>query len=434
MRMTSEKTGLMVQRKDEKKYGKDHPLPLIFLHIEKAAGTTLRQVIKRQYGGGNVHDYLQGPKAFAEIPPNVKAIQGHIQFGFYPRLPAPATWITVLRDPVDRLISAYNYILQTPDHFAYQYALRRNVKDFILDGMHIWSENAQVKYLSGAIDVAFGACREDHFRAARRNLQEHFSFVGLAERFDETLILLKRILGWKTPYYTRENISNKRVRKQDLSAEVLKIIEDHHLWDRRLYEYARERFERELDRQDGSFANEVRVFKLVNEYSGSYLDQIENGEPFPQVETRIAAATVHRLLSESKFREAEMVINYFLKIYPEAADLHNLRGQWLYQRGQPEEAKRVFTELTKRFFRHPGAYANLGILLWEAGEREEAMKFFTDALKRDPRHRDAVIYCGKAMQTFEFNDEAYRLYSQYLEAHPRDGEVHYLRNRLLKKP
>jgi len=105
MQTTIEKTAPTGQRKN----GKDHTLPLIFLHIEKAAGTTLRQVIKRQYGAENVHDYLQGPQAFDEIPPGVKAIQGYIQFGFYSRLPSPATWITVLRDPTDRLISAYNY-------------------------------------------------------------------------------------------------------------------------------------------------------------------------------------------------------------------------------------------------------------------------------------------------------------------------------------
>ncbi|MBU1650975.1 sulfotransferase family 2 domain-containing protein, partial [bacterium] len=262
--------------------------PLIFLHLEKAAGTTLRQIHKRQYGEENVHDYTQGPDAFKKIPAGVKVIQGHVQFSFFKQLPSPATWITILRDPVDRIISAYNYALDTPDHFVHQYALTRTIDKFVADGMYIWGENAQMKYLCGETDLPFGKSRQEHLDQALQHLQTHFSLVGTSARFDETLILLKRMLGWNMPFYIRENESSKRVRRKDLSAKTIAVLEDHHKFSRAVYNYALDRLETAIQQQDTTFYTEVEVFKLMNPQARPYLKNWTEDTNLSDLEKQIA--------------------------------------------------------------------------------------------------------------------------------------------------
>lgn len=425
-------------RVEKERFREDRPL--IFLHQKKAGGTTLRRIIKRQYGVSRVHDFQQNsPNRFAEIPPGVKVIEGHIQFGFGPKLPAPASWITMLRDPVARMISDYNYHLEPPDYpnnrkkeesLWYNYARTRSIKDFILDGLFNESENAQVKYLSGEVDVPFGQATPRLLEKAKENLKKHFFVVGLMERFDETLILLKKTLDWKTPYYVRENVSRRRMRKEDLSPDELDIVEKHHRLDRELHNYAQELFADQISRQDSSFRDEVQVFGLLNQHCHRYMSALENPSNFPDAEINIAVDAVHSLLRDELHEQALLVLSYILKKYPNSPDLFNLEALTRYKMGRIEEAKKMFADLIRRWPEHPAAYNYLGAILWDAGDIEGAMRSFLTALKIDPYHRSTVINCGKALVNFNRCEDARTLYSFYIEKNPRDGEVLWLRNNL----
>jgi len=91
---------------------------LVFLHLQKCAGTTLHVIIGEQYRkmyGDEALDFLQlhwWP--FERQLKNVLVYKGHFVFGQEERmlLPAtelPRTYITILRNPVDRVLSAYHY-------------------------------------------------------------------------------------------------------------------------------------------------------------------------------------------------------------------------------------------------------------------------------------------------------------------------------------
>jgi hypothetical protein len=64
--------------------------------------------------------------------------------------------------------------------------------------------------------------------------------VGLTERFDETMLLLKKVYGWRMPFYERRNVGRHRLRKQDLSADVIRQIAADNRLDVALYAYAQE--------------------------------------------------------------------------------------------------------------------------------------------------------------------------------------------------
>jgi tetratricopeptide (TPR) repeat protein len=408
-----------------------NPLPIIFLHQMKAAGNTLREILKREYGEDQLHVYHSTPTAFQDIPPGIKVIAGHIQFHFHRNFPTPATWITTLREPVDRIISDFNYILTTSEHHFHQYAKTRNIVKFITDGLYLWADNAQVKFLSGEMDVRFGRYKPGLLEQARSNMGNHFKVVGTSERFDETLILMKRTFGWQTPYYTRENVSRNKLRKEDFSSETLKQLERFHRLDQELYRYACDLLEEQITLQDASFHQEVEVFKLLNQHCAPYIGKLADAEAFEKHETLITQDAVYSLTRDQHYTDALKVLDYMLTKYPDSRDLQSLKARVKYEMGTVEEAERMYMELMARWPEHPGAYCHYGAILWEHGKRDSAMQHFTKALRIDYLHRETILHCGKALIEFNRTEEAKALFLIYLKEHPEDGEIEWMKNNLL---
>jgi hypothetical protein len=83
--------------------------------------------------------------------------------------------------------------------------------------------------------VAYGSCTEEHLERARENLANHFAVTGLLERFDETLLVLPRRFGWKHPFYSRANVTEKREPVGAVSREAKRAIEKYSRLDQQLY-------------------------------------------------------------------------------------------------------------------------------------------------------------------------------------------------------
>jgi len=99
---------------------------------------------------------------------------------------------------------------------------------------------------------------------AKRNLREHFAVVGLLDRFDESLLLFKKFLGWGSIYYVRLNETKDRPAHWQVPDEVRGLIEKYNTIDMDLYEYARQRFEEAVKDQGAGFGSELRSFQRKN--------------------------------------------------------------------------------------------------------------------------------------------------------------------------
>ena len=60
---------------------------------------------------------------------------------------------------------------------------------------------------------------------AKRNLDEHFSWLGMTERFDESLILLRRTFGWRDVRYVSRNVSRSRAELTPAQRELTRARE-----------------------------------------------------------------------------------------------------------------------------------------------------------------------------------------------------------------
>lgn len=166
--------------------------------------------------------------------------KGHMTFGLHEVLPQPATYITVLRDPVDRVISAFYFMRSYKLHPLYWKFRRENwsLEDFVRRSLR---DNVQSKIVAGADYES--VCTRETVEKAKHNLRHNFSVVGLSERLEESLALMKLRFGWKLSSYSSFNITRSRPKKRDLPEATLSLIREKNAFDMDLYESGREIFE-----------------------------------------------------------------------------------------------------------------------------------------------------------------------------------------------
>ena len=121
-------------------------------------------------------------------PEETSQVRGHLLYGIHEFLPQGATYITMLRDPVARVLSTYAFILRRPLHPRHRKLKtgRLSVEDLIRITPH--RQNLRCRFISGI--GTSGTCDETVLEMAKENLKHAFRVVGLCERFQESLCLM----------------------------------------------------------------------------------------------------------------------------------------------------------------------------------------------------------------------------------------------------
>jgi Galactose-3-O-sulfotransferase len=236
---------------------------IIFVHLPKCGGTTLNRLIEWEYSPTQVLSidpsfFRWSYRKVISLPrrrlARMRAFQGHMPFGLHKILPQKATYLTVLREPVDRGISEYYYALSRVVHPEHRTIRRLSLDKYIQLTPYA---NVQTKLLAGqdsGYDFLSGDCNDTTLELAKQNLSEHFSLVGLTERFEETLALAKLLFGWKIRHYSSFNVTRGRPTKDEVPAEIRNVIEERYRYDVELYRFAAALFQRSV----ASYGERVR--------------------------------------------------------------------------------------------------------------------------------------------------------------------------------
>jgi hypothetical protein len=248
---------------------------VIFLHIGRTGGTTLWRVLRRQYprrasfsiDSTDVEGSLRGLGALPHARrAGLQLVRGHGVFGVHELIRQPVTYITFMRDPVDRVLSAYHYVRTRPYHELHEQVSRRNLSfaEFVRSGLSLETDNWQTRVIAGDLDTPFGRCTPDLLERAKRTIAEWFSVVGLLERFDESLVLCRRRLGWRwPPVHGHRNAARSRRPVDDLAPAELEAALELNQLDCALYAWVEERFEQGLA-SDPAASAELRRLRALN--------------------------------------------------------------------------------------------------------------------------------------------------------------------------
>jgi Galactose-3-O-sulfotransferase len=227
---------------------------LIFLHIPKTAGTTLNRIIEWQYSPFEI--FTMDPYRIRATPERLKrlpegrrrrfrVVRGHMFYGAHECLPQGATYLTMLRDPVARVMSAYYFILRRPLNPLHRKVTRERLG--IEDCLRLFPQrhNLQCRLIAGVKDAAIG--NERVLDMAKQNLVKSFSVVGIAERFEESLMLMAKTFGWEIPLYKNCKVSKAR---PQIDPSTVEMIRDHNRLDVEIYEFGKSLFEESLQKKE----------------------------------------------------------------------------------------------------------------------------------------------------------------------------------------
>jgi hypothetical protein len=235
---------------------------LVFLHIPKTAGTTLASALQWNYPPyRTLHiDLLGRPLEELEAVPveersRLSLLHGHFAYGIHRYVPRPCRYVTVLREPIPRVISAYKHVLRRPQHELHGQVVGDGIslEEFIET---FWVDkriSRQTRQLCNRHD---GPLDRGALEEAKRNL-EGFLLVGLTERFEETFALLRRAVRLRLPFYVTRNVGQT----MHASKHAVELIREREQLDLELYDFARDLFAQQVGRQSSSFTLEASIYR-----------------------------------------------------------------------------------------------------------------------------------------------------------------------------
>jgi hypothetical protein len=82
---------------------------------------------------------------------------------------------------------------------------------------------------------------------AKGNLAERFLAFGLAERFDDSLDLFRKAIDRSLTHHPPLLVNPDRPKLEELEPEALRAAKRHNVFDRELYLFAGEQFEKRVN-------------------------------------------------------------------------------------------------------------------------------------------------------------------------------------------
>lgn len=240
---------------------------LIYLHVPKCGGTTIHGILRGNFSKGS--RYYVDPSDVAgsrrelaakseQERRRIQLLHGHLSYGWHEHVANSAVYFTFIRHPVERVVSHYNYVRYRTDHDHYlRDAVEQEdmtIAEYVASGVCDETNNGQVRLLAGAEDIVqepygnsvlpYGTNDPGLLDRALQNIDNHFVFVGLQERFDMSLLLMRDCLQLETVTYQRKNIGTAHYRKRRPTDEDIEVIRKYNQLDFQLYQKMTERFDK----------------------------------------------------------------------------------------------------------------------------------------------------------------------------------------------
>jgi len=228
---------------------------LVFIHINKTAGSTVRYILRSSYGLRHCdvepwHSARDDPpfstsdlRRLRRLYPELASIAGHRLTG-YVDLREQGTdfaYFTILRDPLKLCASRFQYHIdhRKKKHLVFEEWIQRD-----------WLRNAQTQRIAGTQDV------DD----AIRMIGARGMFVGLTERFDESLVMLKALRARDLNIaYSPVNVARRDSIASRLLADsrTRQALVDANRSDLALYEYVTRELYPGFEREYGAGLQEA---------------------------------------------------------------------------------------------------------------------------------------------------------------------------------
>ena len=277
---------------------------VFFLKVHKAASTTVLNVLCRfalqrhlnVMLPKNVNILSESSKnwgsAAVALPPGVPRFDmlfNHLVFNeqlIRQNLYPDSKFIGIVREPLSQSVSAFRYYRQM---FKLSYLVRIPGPDPLvtyLQSPEAWDHsNLAFSFTHNRMSFDFGMDNGGLMGNPKRiadyvtYLNRTFDLVMVSERFDESMVLLKRLLGWRLQdvIYIKSNVfsataavasrhtkvASRPVHQYNFTEEQRQRHRKFNAADYALYEHFSKLFQQRVEAQGQTFAEEVAAFKSL---------------------------------------------------------------------------------------------------------------------------------------------------------------------------
>lgn len=240
----------------------EHPF-LCFIHIEKAGGITLHNLFHRQYFGyvsPHAHKRFGNPWTAGHVallqqllPFKMTGIGGHRMRAFLDYesvVQKPVFYFTMMRDPIARYLSHLNWQKNLMN-------MGWTIESFTEEP---YNDNWQAYRIAG----------ERNLDKAKDIMTKKFGLIGMVEKYDETMLLLKAAMGDPDADFRYEEANIKHYNGQayrfdQLSAAMQEKVIANNAIDIELYRFLKEElYPQYISRYAGDIRADLAAYQSAN--------------------------------------------------------------------------------------------------------------------------------------------------------------------------
>lgn len=227
----------------------------VFIHIPKTGGVSVLQTLDRQVDkAGNLRCDSAPAAVPSELVETVRdreqrgldtIVHGHLPYGIHHNLGAErARYFTLLRDPIDRVVSAFYFLSAVPPESLSEVErvlITMGLEAAVASGTSHNFDNQMVRQLCGtSTHTPIGTCTAADAELALHNLATGIEVVGDLARIEGFYAQLRAQFGWDVPNDggPRAHVTPSRPGLEDLEPRTLAVISEFNRFDIWLYEQA----------------------------------------------------------------------------------------------------------------------------------------------------------------------------------------------------